>query len=114
MTTSRYERRPFGGESDIPRLGELNAGCQAVDQITEPPTLQEVRESLLEPTGDWRREVALWQSGTDLAGSANFWVPPPTDQPSVFFWFVVHPSARASDLPTEIIAWVDERAAALG
>lgn len=109
-----YEQLAFAGESDLPRLVALNAACQAVDQLEDPPTLQEVRENLLEPTGEWRREIALWQSGGDLVGCANFWVPPPTDRQSVFFWLVVHPTARVSDLPTEIIAWVEKCATALG
>ncbi|MEA2515531.1 MAG: mycothiol synthase [Thermomicrobiales bacterium] len=111
MTT--FHPSPFAGESDLPRLGELIAACQAVDQLESPYTHQDMREELVEPTVGWRREVALWQSGSDLLGVACLWVPPASEKPDAFFWFVVHPSARDGTLVRELVVWADEQGAAL-
>jgi len=108
-----FAPRPFAGEPDIPLLADLNAACQAVDQLDSPPNLQAMRENLLEPTGDWVREVVLWQPGSEVLACALVWVPPPTERSDVFFGFVVHPSARQGDLPGQILAWVEEHAATL-
>lgn len=105
--------QPFAGETDIPRLVELNAACQAVDQLRQPQTLQNLREHLLEPMANWGREIVLWQTGSDLVAYSYLWLPPPAERQDVILWFAVHPSARASELPGAIVAWAEERAAAL-
>ncbi len=107
--------RPFAGESDISRIAELIAACQAVDDVETPylASLSELRESLLDPTPDWTREVALWESGSDLVALALFRVPSSGEGHNLYFWFTVHPSARDSDLAAAILAWADGRASDL-
>lgn len=105
-------RRPFAGESDISRIAGLIASCQAVDRVESPylNALHELREALLEPTAGWMREVALWESGSDLVAFAMFKAPPSGVGDDVFFWFTVHPSARETDIAADILAWAAERA----
>jgi mycothiol synthase len=108
-------RRPFAGESDIPRLSALIAACQAMDRVDSPylSSLHELRETLLDPTLGWTREVALWESGSEIVAFAFFWVPPSAEGHDVYLWFSVHPSAREGDLTSGIVAWAAERASVL-
>lgn len=107
--------RPFAGESDIARISELIATCQAVDDVDNPylATLDELRETLLEPAPGWTREVALWEADSDLVALALFRVTDSGEGHNVYFWFTVHPSARERDLPAAILAWANERASDL-
>jgi mycothiol synthase len=100
--------RPFRGEVDLPVIGTLISACQAVDTLDQPESRQGLREELLGPTSGWTREIGLWESNDGLVGFATIWVPPATEIQDVYLWFIVHPSARDSDLAATVITWGDQ------
>jgi mycothiol synthase len=105
--------RLFAGETDLPRLAELISACQAVDRLEAPPTLQDLREGLLEPAPRWRREATVWDTGSGLTAFSCLWVSPESEKADTYLWLVVLPSARTGDLTRAVLARADERAAAL-
>lgn len=106
-----YILRPFRGEEDLQPIGALLSASQSVDRLVQPTTHERLRDDLLKPTGGWRRDVGLWERETDgqLMGFALIWSPPQDAIRDAYFWFLIHPEARDSDLVDCAFAWAEER-----
>ena len=101
--------RPFMGERDLRPIVDLANVCEAVDQLDEPVTLDEIRTDVTAPSFDQARDVRLWDdSDGKLAAVAMMFVSTEGEPVDGFLWFRVHPAARG-DLETQIIAWGEER-----
>lgn len=97
--------RPFAGEADLEMIAELLKRCEAVDQLDEYSTADELRREFETPGFDIERGLRLWlDADQTLIGFGQLWIDNLTDG---FLWFRVDPTARNGDLDHEIIAWAE-------
>jgi ribosomal protein S18 acetylase RimI-like enzyme len=121
MTTesaTRIAARFYAGEHDIAAIAELHMSCEAVDQLDDAMTAQELLEVYGEPGYDPHSNVRLWHDGDGrLVGNAEVWPPKggrgEAVDPAIFFWLKIHPELRDGELEDEAFAWALGRATAL-
>lgn len=112
MTTATptIHMRPHAGDADLALIADLVAACEAVDQIEDGVSVEELREEYSSPRFDIGRDLRLWEDAEGrLVGYAEAWTNHQADDPDMVLWFKVHPEARGA-LEPQIVAWGAARA----
>ncbi|MBD1870833.1 GNAT family N-acetyltransferase [Cyanobacteria bacterium FACHB-471] len=104
--------RPYAGETDLEAIAHLLNTCEAVDQLDNHHSVQDLRLEFSEPSFDAAHNLQLWHDGDGkLIGFGQMWIPLSTDSLEVdgHLWFRVDSEARGGRLESEIIAWGEAR-----
>ncbi len=103
------ERSPYAGEADLQAIADVFNACEAVDQLEEGASVEELRVDFDSPIFDKQRDFSLWRDATrKLLGFGKLWIPDSgeTVDGRLVAWKVL-PSARSSDLALHILAWAE-------
>ncbi|WP_421656085.1 GNAT family N-acetyltransferase [Leptothermofonsia sp. ETS-13] len=102
-------RRPYQGESDLPRIVDLINTCAIADDIIDSTTsINELQIEFGSPLVNPERDICLWEDiDGKLIGFAELWIPESSQTQRGSLWFNVHPSIRDRDLETEILMWAE-------
>lgn len=110
--------RAYAGDTDLAPVCELLNLCDAVDQLDDNYSLEELRREFNEPTCDQERDLRLWEDGDGrLLAFGQTWKPQPGREDTHvegYLYVRVHPDARAPELEDEIYAWGAERLREVG
>lgn len=111
MTT--LTARPYAGEADLSPIADMLNLCEAVDQVEEGTSVEELRGEFSYPSTDQERDIRLWEAadGT-LIGFGQIFLPPAgSADADGFIWFKVHPEYRDGTVDVEILRWAEQRVA---
>lgn len=104
----RFFTRQFQGEPDLVAITQLMNDVDAVDQVEQGTTVDELRQMVATTIVDPLQDICVWERGGTLAGWAWLRIPRVNvDAGSV--GFKVHPAARGNDLEEAMLAWSQER-----
>lgn len=104
MTT--LTMRPYLGEADLQPIVDLTNTCEAVDQLDNGTSLDELRSELSAPTVDQARDIRLWEDADgQLVGYAQLWIPNQGAERTGQLWFCVHPEMRGVGIEQSMIDW---------
>ena len=109
--------RAYAGEGDLPRIADLINTCATVDQLEIETSVNELQQEFTEPDFDLMQDLQLWcDSENNLIGFGQLRISPSnqSDENSSYLWFRVHPTARNSDIESQIVAWGLRRVQELG
>ncbi|HEX6288097.1 MAG TPA: GNAT family N-acetyltransferase [Herpetosiphonaceae bacterium] len=110
MIDVQLSARPFAGEADFPAIVELWNTCEAVDQVGEGTSVNQLRVEFADPWLDTERNVRLWEDADGaLIGFGQIWTPNSADEIQSRLVYQVHPEHRQRGLESQIIAWAEER-----
>lgn len=112
MTTveTRLEARSFLGEEDFARIAELWNTCEAVDQLGEGTTANQLRVEFADPWLDVERNVRLWDDADGkLIGFGQIWIPETTELIEGRVVYQAHPDYRPHGLEAQILDWAEDR-----
>jgi len=110
VTTVTTSARPYAGDADLPLIAELINSCEAVDQLDDATSADELRLEFATPGVETARDLRLWQAGDgQLLGFGQPWFHDQAADPDSFVWYKIHPAARGGELDTQILEWAAER-----
>jgi mycothiol synthase len=111
-----YVRRNFAGIDDLPALLELFRVCADSDQTGERTIRDDLIIEYVEDEPGWRRAISVWTGdGEELVAQAGLWTPEnPTESRSVYCACDIHPKARESGVPSEVIDWIIRNSREIG
>lgn len=102
--------RPYAGEADLEPIAHLINTCDAVDKLDQGASVNELRSDFSAPSVDQARDLRLWEDADGkLIGFGFLWITEPSETIDGYLSFYLHPSARGSNLETQIIGWGEER-----
>ncbi|HEX5692183.1 MAG TPA: hypothetical protein VFX76_19340, partial [Roseiflexaceae bacterium] len=110
MTTATVTARPYAGENDLPAIADMVNACEAVDHLDMATSVDTLRDEFSSPGFDPARDLRLWHDEDgNLVGFGQLWLSPEASEPDAFLWYIVHPSARNSQLDAQILDWGAQR-----
>jgi mycothiol synthase len=111
MTTlTTFQARPYAGDADLPAITALLNLCDAVDNLDDSYTEDDLRQEFDSPEFDPARDLRLWEDAEGrLAGFGQIWIPKETEKVDGGLYLRVHPDARGQHLEEEILAWGEAR-----
>lgn len=102
--------RPYAGEADLELIAHLINTCDAVDKLDQGVSVNKLRTDFSAPSVDQARDLRLWEDAdSKLIGFGFLWITEPSETIDGYLSFYVHPSARGSNLETQMIGWGEER-----
>ncbi len=117
MTTTLATSRPYAGESDIQAICDLLNLCDAVHQLDDNYSIDDLRVEFAHPKLDPQRDLRLWEDADgQLVAFGQLWIgdqAPDTDIADGFLYMRVHPEWHGP-LTDEVIAWGEERMREIG
>lgn len=101
-------------EADLQAIVDLINACEAVDQLDQGTSIEELRIEFADPDFDIAHDLRLWEDAQGkLAGYGWMWIPPANDVEDGFLGFKVHPRFRNQGVEVQIFAWAEARMQAI-
>jgi mycothiol synthase len=112
MTTlTAFQARPYAGDADVPAITALLNLCDAVDDLDDSYTEDDLRREFESPELDAAKDLHLWEDADGrLVGFGQIWIPKESEKVDGGLYLRVHPDARGQHLEEEILAWGEARA----
>jgi mycothiol synthase len=102
--------RPYAGEADLAPIVALLNGCDAVDQLDDNYSVDDLRLEFADPQLDAARDLRLWEDEAGrLIAFGQTWIPRDGEEVDGFLYWRVDPRARHGGVEDEVIAWSGER-----
>ncbi|MCY7278482.1 MAG: GNAT family N-acetyltransferase, partial [Phormidesmis sp. CAN_BIN44] len=96
-------------EADLQAIVDLINACDAVDQLDQGTSVEELRLDFADPDFDIARDIRLWEDAQGkLSGYGWLWVPPDSDMEG-YLGFKIHPQVRGKGIEAQVLAWAQER-----
>ncbi len=107
--------RPYPGEADLPQIAELVTACDAADGTGNGTSVEELQQTLSDPSVDAARNFRLWEDAGVLVGYGELYSAMSDEGAQTRLFFYTHPDASDRDsLGMEIVAWAARRSAEIG
>jgi mycothiol synthase len=101
---SKFISRTYAGDADLIAIVKLMDECEAVDQLEDTLSIDELRLELAYPQRIPERDLRLWFGPNDALIAIAL-----MEAPDNVLSFKIHPSARmAGEVESQIIAWGEE------
>jgi mycothiol synthase len=103
-----FNSRPYR-DSDLQALCDLLNICSAVDKLEEHITPEQMARHLASPLIDRYNDQRVWEdSDGRVMAVVEVWILPFESNIESRFNFRVHPDVRATNIGSDLIAWVTE------
>jgi mycothiol synthase len=100
------QARSYAGDADLPAITALLNLCDAVDQLDDNYSEDDLRLEFASPEFDPARDLRLWEDAEGrLAGFGQIWIPKESEKVDGGLYLRVHPEARGRQLEQEILDW---------
>ena len=110
LTQQSLTARSYLDETDLQAIAALLNDCEAVDQLDQGTSVEELRRDFADPEFDLSRDLRLWvNTQGQLVGYANLWLPPAEKTQDGFLGFKVRPDVRSRGIEDQILAWAEDR-----
>lgn len=107
--------RPYAGEPDLQSICDLLNICDAIDNLDDNYTVEDLRLEFTDPRLDTAHDLRLWEDADgQLVGFAQLWTAREGEVIDGFLYPRIHPDARDNGLEDEIVSWSSERLRAVG
>lgn len=112
LDTTLTKSRPYTPERDLQTVCELLNLCSNLDDLNDTYTLESLRLEFDHPQMDKELDLRVWEGSDErLLGFGQCWILEAEHNTlDTFLYFRVHPDARNSELPHEIVEWGTQRA----
>lgn len=102
--------------SDLKSIVELINACFEADQLDRHITLEDLKSNLDHPRLDREHDLRLWEDGDrHLIAYAELWIDAELKSPlEANLAFQIHPHARHSDVPAQLLGWAEDRMRQIG
>lgn len=110
LTKQSPTARSYADETDLQAIAALINTCEAVDQLDQGTSVEELRQDFADPEFDLTRDLQLWVNAPEqLVGYGSLWLPPSSDTQDGFLGFRVRPDVRSQGIEDQILAWAEAR-----
>ncbi|MGA7935158.1 MAG: GNAT family N-acetyltransferase [Kovacikia sp.] len=110
LTKQNATSRSYADETDFQAISDLINACEAVDQLDQGTSVEELRRNFAAPGFDLDRDLQLWVNAQgQLIGYGSLRMPPADETQDGFLGLKVHPEVRNQGIEEQILAWVEGR-----
>ena len=108
LTQTSPTARSYVDETDLQAIAALINDCEAVDQLDQGTSVEELRRDFADPEFDISRDLRLWvNTQGQLVGYGSLWLPPADKTQDGFLGFKVRPDVRSRGIEDQILAWAE-------
>lgn len=107
--------RSYAGEADLPAIAALVTACDAADGTGNGTSVEELQQTISEPSVDPAQNFRLWEAAGVLVGYGELYSAESDAGTQTRLFFYVHPDApNRVELGTQIVAWAAQHSAEIG